>query len=140
MKKERKRKSFIPQPDYPGGPKGITEFIYSQLKYPEEAIQHKIEGTVVLKAEINYKGVVIDARIISSLFPACDEEAIRVVKLLKFKIDKIRDLKVSYFKTFNIKFKVPIKSPEFVINYTVLKNTLKKENVIPQKIIINYKI
>lgn len=140
MKKEKKRKSFIPQPDYPGGPKGITEFIYSQLKYPEEAIQHKIEGTVVLKAEINYKGVVIDARIISSLFPACDEEAIRVVKLLKFKIDKIRDLKVSYFKTFNIKFKVPIKSLDLVVNYTVIKNETKQPGHESPKIIINYKM
>lgn len=140
MKKEKKHRNFIPQPDYPGGPKGITEFIYKELKYPEDAIPHKVEGTVVLKAEINYKGDVIDAKIISSLFPSCDEEAIRVVKLLKFKIEKIRDLKVRYYKTFNIKFKMLLRTSELVINYTVLKNESTKPLIEIPKYIINYKL
>jgi len=140
LKKEKKHRNFIPQPDYPGGPKGITEFIYAQLKYPEDAIPHKVEGTVVLKAEIDYKGVVIDAKIISSLFPSCDEEAIRVVKLLKFKIEKIRDLKVRFYKTFNIKFKMPIKTAEVIVNYTVLKTEPKKQKLESPKINFTYKI
>ncbi|MEI2695353.1 MAG: energy transducer TonB [Saprospiraceae bacterium] len=140
MKKEKKHRNFIPQPDYPGGPKGITEFIYKELKYPEDAVPHKVEGTVVLKAEINYKGDVIDAKIISSLFPSCDEEAIRVVKLLKFKIEKIRDLKVRFYKTFNIKFKMSIKNTEMIVNYIVLKSEPKKQKLESPKIIINYKI
>jgi len=140
LKKEKKHRNFIPQPDYPGGPKGITEFIYKELKYPEDAVPHKVEGTVVLKAEINYKGDVIDAKIISSLFPSCDEEAIRVVKLLKFKIEKIRDLKVRFYKTFNIKFKMPIKTAEVIVNYTVLKTEPKKQKLESPKINFTYKI
>lgn len=93
-----------------------------------------------MKAEINYKGDVIDAKIISSLFPSCDEEAIRVVKLLKFKIEKIRDLKVRFYKTFNIKFKMSIKNTEMIVNYIVLKSEPKKQKLESPKIIINYKI
>lgn len=108
MKKETKAKNFIPKPEFKGGPKALTAFIYQQLKYPPEAYENKTEGTVVLKAEINYKGEVIGTKIISSIGSGCDEEAARVVSLLKFHIEKVRNLKVIFFKTFNIQFKLTI--------------------------------
>ncbi|HRG68791.1 MAG: energy transducer TonB [Saprospiraceae bacterium] len=138
MKKVKKHKNFIPQPEFLGGPKGITDFIYRELKYPDEAMLHKIEGTVVLKAEINYKGEIIDVKIISSLHPVCDEEAKRVVKLLKFKIEKVRDIKVSFFKTFNIKFKMPPKSNELLLNYSIVQSDKNLTNPASKK--LNYKI
>ncbi|MBK9643269.1 MAG: hypothetical protein IPO72_18795 [Saprospiraceae bacterium] len=48
-KKHLKEKNFIPQPQYPGGPKAMSKFVEEQLKYPDEAIKHQIEGTVVVK-------------------------------------------------------------------------------------------
>jgi protein TonB len=108
MKKEVKQKDFIPKPEYPGGPKALTAFIQSNLKFPKEAFDKKIEGIVVLKAEINFRGEIIDTKIISSLGFGCDEEAERVVRLLKFHVDKIRNMKITYFKTFNIQFKLPV--------------------------------
>ncbi len=108
MKKEVKQKDFIPKPEYPGGPKALTAFIQSNLKFPKEAFDKKIEGTVVLKAEINFRGEIIDTKIISGIGFGCDEEAERVVRLLKFHVDKIRNMKITYFKTFNIQFKLPV--------------------------------
>ncbi len=120
MKKEVKQKNFIPKPEYPGGPKALTAFIHSNLKFPKDAFENKIEGTVVLKAEINFRGVVIDTKIISGIGHGCDEEAERVVSLLKFNVDKVRNMKITYFKTFNIQFKMPTIIQQ-TLNYVLVK-------------------
>jgi TonB family protein len=127
VKKETKAKNFIPKPEYKGGPKALTQFIHDQLKYPKEALDKKIEGTVVLKAEINYRGEVIGTKIISGIGYGCDEEASRVVSLLKFHIDKIRNLKVTFFKTFNIHYKLPA-SLENTVSYTYVTNNPPQED------------
>lgn len=131
MKKEIKKKHFLPKPEYAGGSKAIAEFIAHNLKYPESAVPRKIEGTVVLKGEINHKGEVIHTRIISPLDPDCDQEAQRVVSLLKFKVDKVRNIKVSFFKTFQIHFKIP-KQTALQIQY-VLKpqSETSKQTTVP---------
>ncbi len=142
MKKEAKSKNFIPKPEYKGGPKAMSAFIYEQLKYPKEAFENKIEGTVVIKAEINYKGIVIGAKIISGLGFGCDEEAIRVIRLLKFDIDKIRNLKVTFFKTFNIHYKLPA-SLENTVSYTYVTNNPPQEDkpkAVPQNTTYGYVI
>ena len=107
MKKERKDKHFIKKPYYEGGLNAMREFIGKHKKYPKEALEKKIEGTVYLRYTINYKGKVIDAKILSSLGHGCDKEAIRVVKLLKFKVQKSYAGKIKFFKTIQIHFKVP---------------------------------
>jgi TonB family protein len=138
-KKHLKEKNFIPQPQYPGGPKAMSKFVSDQLKYPEEAIKHQIEGTVVVKIEINYLGNVVDAHIISGLGHGCDQEAIRVVKLLKFNIAKIHQLKVSYFKTINIGFQLP-KQKEMTLNYQILPEEKKESKSDKPPVTYSYKI
>lgn len=118
MKKEIKKKHFLPKPEYPGGSKAMAAFISENLKYPEVSLTHKTEGTVVLKGEINHKGEVIHTKVISSLDPDCDQEAERVVRLLKFRVDKVRNMKISYFKTFQIHFKLP-KQAALQIQYSL---------------------
>ena len=139
MKKEIKQKNFIPHPEYPGGPKAMNFFIQENLKYPKEAFQNKIEGTVVLKAEINFRGIVIDTKVISSLGHGCDEEAERVVRLLKFNVDKVRNLKITYFKTFNIHFKMQVQQVPG-ISYTYIPESKPEKKEIPQPVNFNYNI
>ena len=112
MQKEKKDKNFIQKPIYEGGPKAMKEFIGKNLQYPEEAAKQQIEGTVRLNYTINYKGAVIDTKIISSLGYGCDEEAIRLVKLLQFKVPKVHKLKVKFHKNINIHFKKPKQKPQ----------------------------
>ena len=86
----------------------MSQFIAANLKYPEEALSNRIEGTVVTKIDISYKGKVVAARVLSALGHGCDAEAKRVVKLLEFDIEsKIRKGKVLYHKTINIHFRLP---------------------------------
>ena len=83
-------------------------FISDHLRYPSEAKKRKIEGTVRLKLDIDYKGSVKDTTIMSGLGYGCDEEAKRLVSLLKWDINKkIRKGKILFHKTLNIHFKLP---------------------------------
>jgi protein TonB len=105
MKKERKDDSFIKQPYYKGGDKALNIFINENLKYPESSKANKIEGDVHIRFEINYKGDVVDAKIIGGLDEACNEEAIRVVKLLKYIVPKNpRHMKITFHKNIRIHY------------------------------------
>lgn len=107
MKKERKPKSFLQKPSYPGGPKAMRKFLSEQISYPKAAFAEKIEGTVRLRMDIDYQGKVISAKVLSSLGYGCDEEAIRVVKLLRFHTPKLRKIRAKFHKTINIHFNYP---------------------------------
>jgi hypothetical protein len=52
----KKSDQFIKLPEYPGGKEQFKEFITSNLKYPKEALEKRVEGTVMLSAEITDKG------------------------------------------------------------------------------------
>ncbi len=109
MTKEKKDKHFIKKPVYPGGSKAFKDFISKNLKYPQDALKSKTQGTVFLKYDIDYKGNVTDAKVIKGIGNGCDEEAVRVIKLLKFEIPKgPRKLKVLFHKEAKINFKLPI--------------------------------
>lgn len=108
MKKERKDDSFIKQPFYKGGETALRDFLSNNLKYPTISLADKIEGDVHVRYDIDYKGNVIDAKVISGLDKACNEEAIRVVKLLKFEVPKNpRKLRVTFHKSIRIHFHAP---------------------------------
>lgn len=118
MKKERKENSFIKKPIYPGGQKAMKAFIRENLKYPEEAVKNQIQGTVTLRYTINHLGKVIKANVISGLGYGCDEEAIRLVMLLQFQVEKVRKLRVTFKKEIHIHFRKPtIKKKQQVIQY-----------------------
>ena len=124
MKKERKPEQFIHHPGYKGGADAMRDFIRNNLRYPEEALKNKIEGTVAVAYEIDYKGDVIDAKIKSGIGYGCDEEAMRVVRLLKFGVAKHHKLRVTFHKTINIHFRLPQpkkQSSQFVYNYVEKK-------------------
>jgi protein TonB len=125
LKKQAKSKHFIDKPVYLGGTAAMKKFIYKELKYPQEALKEKIEGLVIVRYDIDYKGKVTNTKVISSLGSGCDEEAERVIKLLKFQVPKTpRKLKVVYHKTTRIQFKLPAQKQGVKYSYT---QTQKKE-------------
>jgi TonB family protein len=107
LKKENKEGEFIKTAYYKGGEKALSNFIYSNLKYPKEAFENKIEGVIVCKTTISHSGHVTEVKIIKELGFGCDEEAIRVIKMLKFEVPKNqKGLKVTFHKDFKIQFKM----------------------------------
>ncbi len=108
MAKERKDNSFIKKPVYPGGPQAYRKFIKDNLKYPKSALENKTEGTVFLKYSIDHTGKVIDAKVIKGIADGCNEEAVRILKLLKFEIPKgPRKLRVLFHQKTQITFRLP---------------------------------
>ncbi len=107
-KKERKDDSFIKKPVYPGGTSAYRKFIKENLKYPKEALKNKTEGTVFLKYTINHKGIVTETKVIKGIGDGCDEEAERIISMLKFEIPKgPRKLRVLFHQKTQITFRIP---------------------------------
>ncbi|MEY3052432.1 MAG: hypothetical protein RLY31_2217 [Bacteroidota bacterium] len=107
MKKSAKEKHFIRQPWYEGGPKAMRRFIAGALRYPAEALAAKVEGTVFVRYDIDHRGVVVDAKVITGLGYGCDEEAVRLVRLLQFRVEPPRGMRVLYHKDIQIHFRLP---------------------------------
>lgn len=133
----RKDKDFLKKPYYEGGLTAIRTFIRQQMKYPKEALDKKIEGTVHVNYSVNGAGKVVKTKVISGIGHGCNEEAERIVKLLKFKLDSKPKIKVTFNKKIRINFKLPKVKPKpkkkktTGISYTVSKT--KKDQPSEQK-------
>lgn len=103
----KKPDNFLKLPEYPGGKEQFKEFIRQNLKYPQEALENKVEGLVIVSADITDRGEVQNIRVEKGIGSGCDEEAIRVVGLMKFGSVKNRGLRVKSHRTFKINFKLP---------------------------------
>ncbi len=103
--KDKKKLKFVHQPEYPGGPKAMNQFIYSHLKYPTLALAANVEGTVLVEYDIDYKGNVTATRVLKSVGHGCDEEACRIAKMFKFDVPQTRGLHVIFHQKVRIQFK-----------------------------------
>lgn len=132
MQKEKKDKHFIHKPHYPGGMAAMRKLIKENLKYPEEALKNKVEGTVVVKYGIDHRGHVVDAKVIAGIGHGCDEEAARLVFLLKFDVPKNYKMRVRFHKDIHIHFRLPKAKPKpktqsTTVSYTVTPASKPKE-------------
>ena len=134
MRKSRDKDSFIKKPEFPGGKAALQKFIKQHLKYPAEALENKIEGKVLVEFKIEFDGTIERVKVISGLGYGCDEEAVRVVKLLQFNSPRNRGSRVSIKKKMGINYKLPPPKKQQVIQYTYTA----KSN--PSKKSYNYKV
>ena len=113
-----KSQHFIKKAEYPGGSEALKKFIKNNLRYPKEALNHRVEGSVFLRYEVNEKGKVHNISVISCLGYGCDEEAERIIRLLKYSQIKNRGIKVNTKFKLAINFKLPKVRP-LKINYII---------------------
>ena len=91
----------------------MRKFIGENLSYPDAAKEEGIEGTVVVRIAIDFKGKVTGSEILSGIGYGCDEEAQRVAELLQFDVENhMRRGKVLFHKRLNIHFGLPQKQKE----------------------------
>lgn len=69
-------------PEFPGGELALRTFIAKAIKYPVVAQENGIQGKVYVSFVVGKDGRVSNARVIRSIDPALDEEALRVVNSL----------------------------------------------------------
>ena len=88
VKKEMPEKiicCFPPMPSFPGN---IQEFLRTHLVWPAGRKNKNVEGRVVVKFYIDRNGSCSQFKVLRSLSPAFDTEALRVLKLMpKWNVD-----------------------------------------------------
>jgi len=56
------------------------KFLYNNFQYPIEAVRNNIQGRVILNLTIATDGSMSDIKIVQSVHPLLDQEALRIVK------------------------------------------------------------
>jgi len=103
---EIKQEVFIiveEMPEFPGGDKARLQFFASTIVYPELAKQTGVQGKVIVQFIVNEDGSITDIKLLRSIGGGCDEEAIRVLKMMpKWKAGRQNN------KAVKVSFNMPI--------------------------------
>jgi TonB family protein len=115
-------------PEYPGGEDSMWQFINANIKYPDSAAGHNIQGRIVAGFIVNEDGAISDIKIRKSLSWDIDSEGLRVIKLFPRFTPGLQDgkaVKVNFYLPILFKLK-PISSysikkhaaKEYIANYS----------------------
>jgi len=66
-------------PSFPGGESALLQYVSEQIKYPEDALANRIQGTVILRFVVSPTGDIKDVELIRGVDPLLDNEAIKVI-------------------------------------------------------------
>ena len=66
-------------PHFPGGQTALEAYLKENVRMPDEEC---VIGRVIVSFNIGKDGTISDAKVVKSLSPACDKEALRVVKAM----------------------------------------------------------
>ena len=69
-------------PEFPGGMPACLQFLYKNIKYPPIAQENGTQGQVVLQFVVERDGSIGDIKVVKSVDPYLDKEALRVVKTM----------------------------------------------------------
>ena len=68
------------QPMYPGGMEELMKFLQTNIRYPKEAQERGLQGRVIVQFVVNKDGSICDEKVVRSVDPQLDAEALRVVR------------------------------------------------------------
>lgn len=95
------------RPTFPGGDEKLMEWVSQHIQYPQNAYDFHIQGRVIVQFLVKEDGSVGDAKIIRSVFPSLDEEALRVVRTFpKFNPAILDGKAVEYWFTIPVVFRL----------------------------------
>ena len=67
-------------PEFPGGSNAMFEYIAKNVKYPAEAEKAGVVGRVIATFVVDKDGSISNAKVVRSVHPALDAEALRLIK------------------------------------------------------------
>ncbi len=102
----KKEKKFLNLPHLDGGRELLKKFIRENLQYPEEALKKGVEGDVIVKYKVSGKGEVLESEIVKGIGHGCDEEAVRLVNMLRHRSVKNRGVRVITDNKIKIPFRI----------------------------------
>lgn len=100
-------------PQFPGGNRAMMAYIGQNIKYPAEAVAKGIEGRVVVQFVVNKEGDLQDIKVMKSIDPLLDQEAIRVISSMpKWTPGKLKGEAVNIQYVLPIQFNIPKKAQQ----------------------------
>ena len=72
--------NFEIPPQFPGGDKALMEFLKKEVRQPDEA--KDVKGRVVIGITVETSGELTHFKVVRSVHPALDKEALRVAKMM----------------------------------------------------------
>jgi TonB family protein len=95
----------------------LEKWVYQYLKYPQEAVRDGIQGRVMVEFVIGTDGKVTDVKVVKSVSPELDAEAVKVVSASpKWKPARLKGEKVRCSMTIPVEFRLEKKGkPSFGI-------------------------
>ena len=81
----------------------MQDFIEENLHYPKECAEKGLQGRVIIAFVVERNGTLTDIRVIKSVNPALDKEALRIVNLMPKWIPGRQS-----YKTVRVKYIIPI--------------------------------
>lgn len=85
----------------------MQKWVYSYLKYPQEAVRNGIQGRVLVDFIIDEKGKVRDVKVLKGVDPLLDDEAVKVISASPdWKPARLRGQKVKSEMSLYVEFKL----------------------------------
>lgn len=95
-------------PEFKGGNQKLIEYISRNVKYPANAKDMEMEGTVQVSFVVGKDGSISDAEIVKGIYSEINDEAIRVVESMpKWTPGKNKGKKVAVQLILPIRFELP---------------------------------
>jgi TonB family protein len=92
-------------PDYYNkGEEGLVSYFQEELDYPQSAIEHSIQGTVLLEFIIEPNGFVSNIQVKQGISGGCTDEAVRLISETRWIPATIQQKYVRYKMTYPITF------------------------------------
>ena len=133
FEKKKKKTKFLEKPLYPGGAKALREFVNAHLQYPQDAMDQHIEGVVTVAYQVNDDGEVENPTVVKSLCPSCDEEALRIVQMLRYDKVRNRGIRLKMNSKLNINFHIAPTPSQSTITYSYTPSSKKSGSRKPSK-------
>lgn len=90
-------------PDFNGGQAALMQYLAKNIKYPTIAQENGTQGRVIVQFVVNRDGSIVDAKVVRSVDPYLDKEALRVINSMpKWKPGMQRG------KPVRVKYTVPV--------------------------------
>lgn len=90
-------------PKFPGGMGALMKFVQDSLRYPVFCLEQGIQGRVIVQFLVNPDSTLSDIRVVKSVYPHLDNEALRLVKSMPKWIPARQ-----YGKPVQVRFTMPI--------------------------------
>ena len=77
--KTKKKEDVIVMAQFKGGQEALIDYLLQNTRYPREAMELEQTGEVMVEFMVERNGMITNARVIKSVAPSLDIEALRVV-------------------------------------------------------------